>query len=196
MLEVATAKANWILSERQQATKIQKENYREAVTGAGVIVGFMVLVLLFRWRCSLPRFARQDRTRRSSFTDCGDPDCEGWRHDYFSYGGERQGAIARADVVRRCSTAGPGDDAGRRQLPWRRWKSKSIRPRIHTHRRGTIFDQDAGPARGIDPPRDGRASPRNHREVHRGADRQRAGNGRRPDARDLRGRYGTKWVWK
>ena len=44
-------------------------------------------------------------------------------------------------------------------------------------------------ARRVDPPGDGRPSPRNHRAIDGGTDRERAGNGGRPDARHVRGRY-------
>ena len=54
--------------------------------------------------------------------------------------------------------------------------------RVDPDRGRAVPHQDARPAREPDPARDGRPPARHHRPAHRRADRQGAGDGRRPDA--------------
>ncbi len=60
---------------------------------------------------------------------------------------------------------------------------------IDPHRSRTIPDQDARPARRVDPPGDGGPPARHYRAIDGRTDRQGAGNGRGPHALDLRGRH-------
>ena len=93
-------------------------------------------------------------------------------------------AVARADVVRRRADAGPLHQAGRRgHRRGGRADQGEVGSRVDSDRVRAVPDQVARPARGPDPPGDGRAPARHHRPADGRADRQGAGDGRRPHAR-------------
>ncbi|CAA9571024.1 MAG: Inner membrane protein YqiK, partial [uncultured Thermomicrobiales bacterium] len=91
--------------------------------------------------------------------------------------------VARTDELRRRADPGPLHEPGcGGQRRSRHPDQGEVRSGQHPDRRRAVPDEGLGRARGVDPFGDGRAPAGNRRPVDGRADRQGAGDGRRPDA--------------